>query len=201
MTPTPRRAAIYVRVSTNKQHTENQELVLREVCQRAGWGVAAVYEDKGFSGSKGRDKRPALDGMLKDATRRRFDIVLAFKLDRLARSVKHLIDITDELKAARVDLYLHDQGVDTSTPAGQLFLHMLAAIAQFERSILIERIEAGLERARGKGVKLGRRPSIPEEKREAIRADLVAGKGIKSAAKAHGVGVLTVQNIKKELTQ
>jgi DNA invertase Pin-like site-specific DNA recombinase len=196
MTPL-RRAAIYVRVSTTKQTTENQEHVLRKACIDRGWDLQAVYDDTGHSGSK--TSRPALDAMLKDATRGRFDVLLIWKLDRLGRSVIDLHSNAEHLKACGVDLCAYTQAIDTSTPTGKLMFTVLAAVAEFERETIIERINTGLDTARRKGVQLGRRRSIPEEKREAIRASLAGGKGIKSTAALHGVGVLTVQNIKKEM--
>lgn len=194
-----KRAALYLRVSTDKQTVENQELILREVAERAGWQVVAVYKDEGISGTKGRDKRPGLDAMLKDATRRKFDVVMSFKLDRLARSTRELIENVELLRGVNVDLYLHGQAIDTTTPAGKLMFHMLAAVAEFERDIIVERVNAGLARARAQGKRLGR-PPLPEAQRQAIRAELAKGTGIKKAASLHGVGVLTVQRIKSEMT-
>jgi DNA invertase Pin-like site-specific DNA recombinase len=195
-----RRAAIYVRVSTGKQNIENQEPILREVCERAGWEVVAVYKDEGISGSKGRDQRPGFDAMLKDATRRKFDVLLAFKLDRLGRSLRDLLNNVAELGQAGVDLYLHDQAVDTGTPAGKLLFHMLGAVAEFERDLTIERVHAGLDRARAQGKQLGR-PRIDGETEAAIRMQLGNGTGMNKIAKQLGVGKATVQRIKKEMVQ
>jgi DNA invertase Pin-like site-specific DNA recombinase len=193
-----KRAALYLRVSTDKQTTDNQERDLREVAERAGWEITAVYRDEGISGSKGRDKRPAFDAMLKDATRRRFDMVAAWSVDRLGRSLQHLIGFLSEIQSAGVDLYLHKQALDTSTPAGRALFQMMGVFAEFERAMIVDRVNAGLATARAKGKKLGRR-KLPEPKRDAIKAELAKGTGVNKTATLQGVGVLTVQRIKREM--
>lgn len=195
---TLKRAAIYVRVSTERQTTENQEQILRKVCVDRGWELQAVYDDTGISGTKTRADRPGLDSLLKDATRGRFDIVLIYKLDRLGRSVIDLHNNAEHLRSCGVDLYCHTQAIDTSTPTGKLTFTILAGVAEFERELIKERIEAGLDRARAQGVKLGR-PKVDEAKEAEIRKLLGEGSSIRAAAKAAGVGHLTVQRIKKEM--
>jgi len=192
------RVALYLRVSTRGQTVENQERELREVADRAGWEVVAVYKDEGISGSKGRDKRPAFDALLKDAVRRRFSMVASWSVDRLGRSLQHLIGFLSEIQGAGVDLYLHKQAIDTSTPAGKALFQMMGVFAEFERAMIVDRVNAGLDTARAKGTKLGRR-KLPEVKRSAIREELAKGAGINRTATLHGVGVLTVQRIKKEM--
>lgn len=192
------RVALYLRVSTRGQTVENQERELREVADRAGWEVVAVYKDEGISGSKGRDKRPAFDAMLKDAVRRRFNMVASWSVDRLGRSLQHLIGFLSEIQGAGVDLYLHKQAIDTSTPAGKALFQMMGVFAEFERAMIVDRVNAGLDTARAKGKKLGRR-KLPDTQRQAIRDELQKGTGINRTAALHGVGVLTVQRIKKEL--
>ena len=118
MNTTLRRAALYLRVSTDGQTTENQRLELATVADRAGWLIVEIYEDAGISGAKGRDKRPAFDRLLKDAARRRFDLVAAWSVDRLGRSLQDLVHFLDDIHGYGIDLYLHRQGIDTTTPAG-----------------------------------------------------------------------------------
>ena len=192
-----RRAAIYVRVSTSKQTTENQEHVLRQACADRGWEIAGVYDDTGQSGAKA--SRPALDEMLADATRGKFHVVLIWKLDRLGRSVIDLHNNAEHLKACGVDLCAYTQAIDTSTPTGKLMFTVLAAVAEFERETIIERINTGLETARRKGVKLGR-PKVGAKVEQQIRDQLGAGVGMNKIAAQLGVGKLTVQRIKKEMT-
>jgi DNA invertase Pin-like site-specific DNA recombinase len=147
------RAAIYARVSTTDQHVENQLAELRQYGERRGWTVVE-YVDKGVSGAK--DRRPALDDLLKAARRRRFDVLVCWRLDRLGRNLRHLILLLDELHAVGVAFVSLQEGIDATTPAGRLQLHVLGAIAEFERGRIVERVRAGLARARSKGVRLGR---------------------------------------------
>ena len=146
-----KRAVLYLRVSTLDQTTANQECELREVAARAGWEVAKVYKDHGISGAKGRDKRPAFDALHKAAVRREFDVVMAWSVDRLGRSLKDLVNFLDELRALNVDLFLKTQGIDTTSPSGKAMFGMLSVFADFERSIIQERVRAGLARAKGEG--------------------------------------------------
>jgi len=144
------RAALYVRVSTDAQTVENQIRELRQVAGRRGWDVVEVYSDAGISGAKGRNGRPGLDIMLKDASRRKFDIVMAWAIDRVGRS------LSDFLEACGVDLYLDQQAIDTTTPMGKLVFQVAGAFAEFERTMIRQRVKAGLKRAVAQGVKLGR---------------------------------------------
>ena len=163
-----KRAAMYLRVSTREQSTAMQRTALEEVAVRAGWQIVAIYEDAGISGAKGRDQRPEYDRLLKDATRRRFDVVMAWSIDRLGRSLKHLIDSLADLHSARIDLYLHQQAIDTATDAGRAFFQMLGVFAEFERSLIRARVQAGVDRARSTGKRLGARRSL--SKRSARRS-------------------------------
>ncbi|BBL77515.1 recombinase family protein [Methylomagnum ishizawai] len=196
-TPTkrPRRVAFYLRVSTGEQTTENQRRELEAVAERAGWTLAGVYEDAGISGAKGRDKRPAFNRLLQDASRRQFDIVAAWSVDRLSRSLQHLVSFLEEVHHLGIDLYLHRQGVDTTTPAGRAMFQMLGVFSEFERAMIRERVRAGLGRARANGARLGR-PKVGAGIEAAIRADLDAGRGILATAKKHGVGTSVVQRVK-----
>lgn len=193
----PKRAALYLRVSTGEQTTENQRLALRAEAERRGWTLAREYEDAGISGSKGRDKRPGLDSMIKDASKGKFDVVMVWALDRLGRSLVSLIDTAQELEAASVDLYVQQQSIDTTSPAGRMFFHIVGAFAQYERELIRERVMIGLTRAKAKGKKLGR-PRTSREVEEHVRASLASGMGILATAKAHGVGTSLVQRIKGE---
>jgi DNA invertase Pin-like site-specific DNA recombinase len=161
ITTTPRHAALYARVSTrNGQTPDNQIRALCEVASRKGWEIVDQYVDNGVSGAKGREERPEFDRLLKDATRRKFDVLMAWSVDRLGRSLQDLVSFLGEIQANRIDLYLHVQGLDTTTPAGRALFQMLGVFAEFERSIIQERIHAGLARARTKGVRLGRPPAV-----------------------------------------
>jgi DNA invertase Pin-like site-specific DNA recombinase len=193
-----RRAALYLRVSTDGQTTENQRRELTTAAEHHGWQVIAEYSDNGISGAKGREKRPGLDALLKDATRGQFDVLMAWSVDRLGRSLPDLLSTLSELHAARVDLFLHRQAVDTTTPAGRALFQMLGVFAEFERAMIVERVNAGLARARAAGKRLGR-PPIDRKVEKTIRARLEAGAGIIRTAKALGVGVGTVHRIRREM--
>ena len=149
-----RRVAIYARVSTGAQTVQNQLRELREIADRHGWIVAAEFTDKGISGAKGREQRPGLDKMLKAVARREIDVVAAWWVDRLGRSLQDLLGFLGELHAKNVDLYLHQQGLDTSTPAGKALFQMMGVFAEFERAMIRERVKSGLERAKAQGKKL-----------------------------------------------
>ena len=194
------RVALYLRVSTDEQHTDNQEHELREVASRAGWEVVRVYKDAGISGAKGRDKRPAFDAMCNAATRREVNMVAAWNVDRLSRSLKDLVTFMDDMRAVGCDIYIHQQHLDTSTPTGRMVFQVMGSIAEYERAIIIGRVKSGMSRARREGKHLGR-PKMPHDKRQAIIDELLRGTGVKKTAKMQGVGVLTVQRIKKELSQ
>ena len=151
-----KRAAIYVRVSTDRQTVENQVRELRQIAERRGWEVVEEYRDAGISGAKGREQRPGLDMMLKDAQRRRFDVVMAWAIDRMGRSLIDLLRTIQALKACGVDLYLDKQAIDTTTPAGRLMFQVTGAFAEFERSMIRQRVNAGIQRAIERGKQLGR---------------------------------------------
>lgn len=194
-----KRVAIYTRVSTDQQTTDNQERELRAIAARAGWQIVQVYCDHGISGAKGRDQRPAFDQLCKDAARREFDIVAAWAVDRLGRSLQDLAAFLGNLHSLGVDLFLHQQGLDTTTPAGRAMFGMMAVFAEFERSLIRERVNAGLNRARAQGKRLGR-PTTAPDKSAAIRQAIARGnKGLLKIASEFGVGSSTVQRIKAEM--
>jgi DNA invertase Pin-like site-specific DNA recombinase len=189
-----KRVAIYLRVSTSKQETSNQRRELEAVASRSGWEVVKIYEDAGISGAKGRDKRPGLDAMLKAVNAKEFDMVAAWSVDRLGRSLTDLLSILQGLHDKGVDLFLHQQGLDTSTTAGKAMFQMLGVFAEFERGIIRERVNAGLARARANGTKLGRRrvkPSIEERIKELRKG----GMGILKIGREVGVGTSVVQRV------
>jgi DNA invertase Pin-like site-specific DNA recombinase len=194
----PKRAAIYLRTSTTGQHTDNQRLELERIAERRGWTVIEVYEDFGISGSKGRTQRPALDQMLKDASRRRFDVAMAWSIDRVGRSLTDLLGTIQHLEAVGVDLYLDQQNIDTTTPTGRLLFQITGAFAEFERSMIRSRVNAGLARARAQGKRLGRRP-VSTDVVERIRAQLATGTGILKTAKTLGVGTGTVHKVRRAM--
>ena len=162
--------------------------------------IFKVYKDHGISGAKGRDKRPAFDALCRDATQRQFDIVMAWSVHRLGRSLQNLVGFLSELHALRIDLFLHQQGLDTTTPSGKAMFQMLGVFAEFERAMTQERVRAGLTRARAEGKILGR-PKISEKLERAVRAALNKKErpGLRKIAASLGVGVGTVQRINREL--
>jgi DNA invertase Pin-like site-specific DNA recombinase len=193
-----KRAAIYVRVSTDKQTIENQLRELRHIAERRGWEVVKEYHDAGISGSKGREDRPGLDEMLKEAQRRQFDVVMAWAIDRLGRSLIDLLGTIQTLEHCGVDLYLDQQSIDTTTPTGRLMFQITGAFAEFERSMIRQRIRAGLRRAVDAGKHLGR-PKIAPALEKRIQAQLRDGKGMLAIARALGCGTSTVQRVAREM--
>ena len=180
------RAAIYARVSTIDQEPENQLQELRRYVEARSW-TGQEYVDKGISGAK--DPRPALDALIRDAKRRRFDVLICWRLDRLGRNLRHLILLLDELQALGVAFVSLQEGIDATTPAGRLQLHLLGAIAEFERARIAERVRAGLIRARAQGRKLGRpRLVLPKD-----RLQHVEGLSTRKAARILGVPRSTAQ--------
>lgn len=155
MTNTPRRAAIYARVSTEGQFLDKQLRELRAVSDRAGWTIVAEHVD---TASGATAKRAGLDRMLADAARRKFDTVLVWDVSRLARSLRDLVDIFETLRALKIDLVIHQSGIDTQTPAGIAMMQMSGVFAQFERAMIVERTKAGMARARARGAQIGRAP-------------------------------------------
>jgi len=194
--------ALYLRVSTGEQTVENQRRELMSAAERRGWRVVAEFCDEGVSGAKGRDKRSGFDRLHKAIIRHQFDIVAAWSVDRLGRSLQDLVGFLSELHGAGVDLYLDRQGVDTSTPAGKALFQMLGVFAEFERSIIQERITAGIARARVEGTRSGKafgQPKLSAEREAAVRASLGAGTGIRKTARLVGTGNATVARIAAEM--
>jgi DNA invertase Pin-like site-specific DNA recombinase len=194
------KAALYVRVSTDRQTVENQIAALRKVADARGWQIVETFNDAGISGAKGRKDRPGLDAMLKQANRRQFDVVMAWSIDRIGRSLIDLLGTIQHLDACGVDLYLDQQAIDTTTPTGRLIFQVTGAFAEFERSMIRERVRAGLRRAVANGKRLGRPLNDPGAVGRA-RAGLAQGQGINKVARAVGLSNTTVARIKEELGQ
>jgi DNA invertase Pin-like site-specific DNA recombinase len=189
-----KRVALYVRVSTDGQTVENQVRELKDVARRHDWRIVEMFDDNGISGSKRRDQRPAMRRLMEGIGRRDFDMVAAWSVDRLGRSLQDLVGLLGEMHAKGVDLYLHRQGLDTSTPAGRAMFQMLGVFAEFERAMIQERVRAGLARARAQGKRLGR-PKVGPKVEAAVRAARAKGKGIRKIASELRIGVGTVQRI------
>ena len=207
-----KRACLYVRVSTDQQTVENQIAELSQVAERRGWQVVEVYKDAGISGAKGRDQRPGLDAMLKDASRRKFDVVMAWAIDRLGRSLIDLLRTIEHLNDVGVDLYLDQQSLDTTTPTGKLLFQVTGAFAEFERAMIRQRVRAGLQVIKTKLAQEGKftsragkvrrrlgRPGGEPEKLELALRELARGTGIAKTARLVGLGTGTVHRLKREM--
>ena len=203
------RAAIYLRVSTGEQTVENQRRDLEAVAERRGWRIVQAYEDAAISGTKGRDKRPGLDAMMKDARRSRFDLVMVWAVDRLGRSIATVASLMADLAAIGVGFYADKEAVDATTAHGRAMLQMASVFAELERAMIVERVKSGLARVRAetpeqrlaKGKKAIGRPKVTAATEAVIRAHLAAGTGKARVAKLLGVGVSTVQRIAAKTPQ
>lgn len=184
--------AIYARVSTSSQTVENQFQELRSVANRNGWNIVAELSDSGLSGAKGRDQRPAFDELLKRATRREFDLIMVWAIDRLGRSIQHLVGFMNEIQSLGVDLYVHQQAIDTTTPSGRMIFGIFSALGEYERELIRERIIAGQRRARSQGVKIGRPSKMNDAVRTSVALLREKGVGIRDIAKRLEIGVGTV---------
>ena len=190
----PKRVAFYLRVSTSGQTVENQRADLERVAEQRNWQIVEEYVDHGISGTKGRNKRPAFDRLCTDAARGKLDVIAAWSIDRIGRSLAHLVEFMDELRQQSVGIYLHQQQVDTTTAAGRAFLQMAGVFAEFERAIIVERINAGLARARKQGKRLGR-PPVGRKVEARIHELRAEGFGKLRIARELGIGTSTVQRV------
>ena len=196
-----KRAAFYLRVSTDGQSTDNQRIVLAEVAQHRGWQVVQVYEDAGISGAAGRDKRAAFDRMLKDAARRRFDVLMVAAVDRLGRSTATVSVALADLAASGVEPYCHREGMDGTTPYGRAMLNMASVFAELERDLIRDRVKAGIARVRAlpdghaEGKKKHGRPPLPDKVRDRVRAMRAEGVPMRRIAADCGVALSTVQKV------
>ena len=187
-----KKVAIYARVSTDKQTCENQLKELRMVAERMNYEVIEEFIDEGISGSKSRQDRPSLDALMKSATQRKFDMVMCWSIDRLGRSLQHLIEILNELQSLKVDLFFLQQGLDTSSSSGRMMFSVFGALAEFERNLIRERVIAGQQRAISQGVKMGRPTKMNDGMKNAIKLLRERGIGIKHIAKELKIGIGTV---------
>ena len=185
------RTALYCRVSTTEQTTDNQVLELQNVAQKMNWAVTETYTDV-ISGAK--SKRPGLDALMKAVSRNEVDVVMCWDVSRLGRSLQHLVSLLSELHAKNVDLYLHVQGIDTTTPSGKAMFGMMGVFAEFERSLIQERVKAGLQRAKTQGKRLGR-PPVPPIQVEKIKRLRTEGLSYRKIAKRIDLSVCTVHRL------
>ncbi len=185
------RVALYARVSTTDQSTDSQLLDLRRYVSERGWNIFREYVDEGISGTK--DSRPALNELMNDAKKRRFDVVLVWRFDRFARSTKHLILALEEFRNLGIDFVSYQENIDTSSPLGSAIFTIISAVAQLERDIIAERVKAGLRRAKENGKKLGRpRVTVDTEKIHSLRSK---GLSLRAIAKETGVSRTTVSDV------
>jgi DNA invertase Pin-like site-specific DNA recombinase len=189
-----KKAAIYARVSTADQHLETQLYDLRKLAANRGFEVSREYCDRGVSGSKAR--RPALDAMMADGRRGEFSVVLVAAFDRIARSTKNFLEIVDELNELEIEFISAREAIDTSGPMGRMFITLVGSIAELERSLIVERIKAGMRRARMEGQKLGRAPLNIDH--DALVRDRLAGMSLTSVAKKYGVSRASVVRFVRE---
>jgi len=180
--------ALYLRVSTDVQDTSNQQRELEAVAQRHGWDVVGIFSDQAVSGAK--DRRPEFDRLRKGIMRKEFDVVAAWSVDRLGRSLQNLLVFLSELQAKNVDLYLHQQGLDTQTAAGRAMFQMCGVFAEFERAMIVSRVHAGLARARAQGRRLGRPKKVIDQARAARL--LAEGWSLRHVARQLGVSPATL---------
>jgi DNA invertase Pin-like site-specific DNA recombinase len=188
-----KKVVIYGRVSTNKQTVDNQLNQLREISKRNDWDIVDEYLDEGISGSLGRDKRPSFDRLLKDVNRKKFDGILVWSIDRLGRSLQDLVSFLNDIQSKNVDLYIHQQGLDTTTSTGKMMFQMCGVFSEFERNIIRERVKSGMENAKRNGTKSGRRIGRPTNVNETTKTTIMElldrGMSKTKVCKTLGIGV------------
>ena len=189
------RAVTYSRVSTSGQEISNQTNILREVSTMKGLTIVKEYTDVGISGAKGRDQRKGFDELLKGATRKEFDVILVWSVDRLGRNLQDLISFLNEIHSVGCDLFIHQSGIDTTTPTGKMMFGILSVFADFERSMITQRTRAGMERARLEGRRIGRPTNLNEGLIESIKYMRSQNLGIRRIATDLKVGVVTVYRV------
>jgi DNA invertase Pin-like site-specific DNA recombinase len=186
------KVAIYARVSTEQQTTENQIRELTDVATRSGWEIVGTYCDEGISGAKGRDERLAYDALIKDAHRRKFDLIACWSIDRLSRSIQTLVEFMNDMNALGIELYFHQQAINTKTPSGRMVFGIFSALAGYEREMIRERFKSGLARAKANGTKLGRPSKLNESVRSAAACLYQRGMSVRKIAKELRIGIGTV---------
>lgn len=189
------RCAIYTRVSTGSQETSNQLHTLREIAKMKGLTVVTEYTDDGISGAKGRDQRKGFDELLKGATRKEFDVILVWSVDRLGRNLQDLISFLNEIHSVGCDLFIHQSGIDTTTPTGKMMFGILSVFADFERSMITQRTRAGMERAKREGKRIGRPTNLNDGLKQSILYMRSQGLGIRKIATDLKVGVGTIYRV------
>lgn len=187
-------AVIYARVSTANQTVENQLLELRAAADRMGWRINAEIVDEGISGSKGREARAGFDLLFRKIQRKEIDVVMTWSIDRLGRSLQHLVSLMEDIQQSGVDLYVHQQAINTSTPAGRMTFSIFSALGEYERELIRERIAAGISRARAQGRKLGRPTNVTDQTAAQVRMLRNHGQSIRSIAADLRIGVGTVRS-------
>jgi DNA invertase Pin-like site-specific DNA recombinase len=192
------RCAIYTRVSTDTQTTQNQIIALKEIATRKGLTIVAELTDEGISGSKGRDVRAGFNNLIKGAIKKDYDTILVWSVDRLGRSLQDLVGFLNEINSVGCDLYIHQNGIDTSTPTGKMMFQMCGVFAEFERGMIRERVIAGQSRAKLQGKHIGRPTNLNNELVNSIKQMKEQGVGIRKIAKNLSVGVGTIYKVLKE---
>ena len=186
---------LYGRVSTNNQSVSNQLHDLKEVCERNGWTIVDEYIDEGISGTHGRDKRPEFDRLLKDVNRKKFDGILVWDVSRLGRSLQHLVSFLNDVMSKDIDLYIHKQGIDTGTPTGKMMFGFISVMSEYERTLIVERVNSGLETAKRKGKKLGRPTNVNDDTRNVVVELRKSGMSLNKICKTVGIGSGTVYRL------
>jgi len=187
-----KKVATYCRVSTKNQTVLNQELELQQLAQRMGYEIVAEYKDEGISGTKNRDERPALNEMIKDAVRGKFEMILVYDLSRLGRNLEELIRILNEMNQQNINLFFYREAINTETSSGKMMFSMFGVLAEWERNLIAERIVSGQNRARTQGKKIGRPSTFNDGLKQAVRKMREKGMGIVAISKTLGCGVSSV---------
>ena len=190
-----KKAVIYSRVSTNEQTVDNQLKVLREVAEKRGLEVVREISDEGISGATGRDVRKGFDELIKGSIKNEWDIILVWDVSRLGRSLKHLVSFLEDIQSANCDMYIHQSGIDTSTPSGKMMFGMLSVFSEFERSMIRERVIAGQQRAKAQGKHIGRKTNVNKRTVSVVKQLREKNVPIKRIAKDLQIGVGTVYKI------
>lgn len=187
-----KKVGCYYRVSTKNQTVLNQKLELESLAERMGYEIVAEYKDEGISGAKNRDERPALNEMMKDAVRGKFEMILCYDLSRLGRNLEELIRIMNEMNSLNINLFFYREAINTDSSSGKLMFSMFGVLAEWERSLISERIVSGQNRARTQGKKIGRPSTFNEGLMQAVRKMREKGMGIVAISKTLGIGVSSV---------
>ena len=190
-----KRCVIYARVSTDSQTTDNQINELNRVAELKGYKIVDTFKDEGISGAKGRDERKGFDELIKGAVKKDFDMILCWSVDRLGRSLQDLVSFLNEIHSVNCDLYIHQSGIDTSTPSGKMMFQMCGVFAEFERGMIRERVISGQNRAKEQGKHIGRPTNLNDGLVSSIKFMREKGMGIGRIAKDLKVGVGTIYRV------